>query len=197
MNRMFSAVTNHRFLKWVALPHALFIAVAWWTEAHDLIGILNPIDIALSVAVCIAFLPSLVDTIWGSRPIDSAAFMVAGVFLGWESNALRSVWSMVWRGLGAPEWLANTDFTSYVLFILGYGAVCHLLAPGAIGENVPRARWVKVGAWVGVGIFAAISVAHRDDVAAAIEWFHPPHDDAAQPPPTPRRGRDTPAPRQD
>ncbi len=179
MKRLVSIFTNRRFLRWVVAPHAVFFAVAWWTEARDLIGVLNPIDIALSVAVCIAFLPSLIDGIWGDLPVDSAVFMVAGIFLAWDANAMRSAWSLVWRALGAPDWLANTDFTSYFLFILGYGAVCHLLAPGAIGESVPGKRWVKIGAWVGVGVFAAISFSYRDDIATALQWLHPPHDQAA------------------
>ena len=78
---------------------------------------------ALSIAVCIAFLPSLIDGIWGPKPVDAALFMVGGVVLAWASNALRSTWSMIWRAMGAPEWLANTDFTSYMLFLLGYGLI--------------------------------------------------------------------------
>lgn len=181
MNRLVSGLANPRFLRWVVLPHAVFLGVAWRADAPQIIAIENPVDIALSVAVCIAFLPSVIDAVWGPKPVDSAAFMVAGVFLAWESNALRSVWSMVWRALGAPAWLADTDFTGYVLFVLGYGAVLHLLAPGAIGESVPRARWVKVGAWAGVGVLAAISFAHRDAMVGFLERLHPPHDAAPGP----------------
>ncbi len=179
MNRLHAflgALGNRRFLKWIVVPHAIFFAVAWWTDAPDLIAVLNPVTIALSVAVCVAFLPSVLDAIWGVEPFNSAAFMILGVFWGWYGNGLRQAWSMVWRALGAPEWLANTDFTSYVLFILSYGAVCHLLAPGAIGEQVPRHSAVKVGLWVGVGVFVGMSFAYRDTLFEMVQHFHPPHD---------------------
>ena len=176
MNRIYAVLTNRRFLRWIAIPHLTFFAVAWWTDAPDLIAVLNPVTIALSVAVCVAFLPSVIDAIWGVEPFNSAAFMILGVFWGWYGNALRQAWSMIWRALGAPQWLTNTDFTSYVLFILSYGAVCHLLAPGAIGETVPRHSAVKVGLWVGVGVFVSMSFAYRDTLLGAVEWFHPPHD---------------------
>ena len=80
-DRLTRNLTAPRFLRWIVFPHIVFFAVAWLTDAPPLIAVLNSVDIALSVAVCIAFLPSLVDGIWGDRPVDSALFMVAGVFL--------------------------------------------------------------------------------------------------------------------
>ena len=181
MTRLYAALTNRRFLRWIALPHFVYFAVAWWTSAPDLIAVLNPVCIALSVAVCVAFAPGVIDAIWGRQPFDSSAFMIVGVFYGWYGNALRQAWSMVWRALGAPEWLANTDFTTYVLFILSCGAAFHLLAPGAIGEKVPRHSAVRIGMWVGVGVFVGMSLSYRDTLFSFVEWFHPPHDMSAPP----------------
>ncbi len=90
---------------------------------------------------------------------------------------------MAWRAMGQPEWLANTDFTSYMLFVIGAGALFHLLAPGALDEDVPPKRWIKIGAWIGAGVLLAIVFAERDDIASFIQTFHPPHDQGAVVPP--------------
>ena len=159
----------------------VFFTVAWLTDAPALIAVLNSIDISLSVAVCIAFLPSASDAIFTDRPADKAIFLTLGVFCGWEGNSLRSGWSMAWRALGMPEWFANTDITSYILFVIGAGALFHLLAPGALNEDVPAKRWIKIGAWIGAGVFLAIVLIYFQDIAAYIHGLAPPHDKAVAP----------------
>ena len=142
---------------------------------------LNSIDIALSVAVCIAFLPSALEAVFQDRPADKAVFLTLGIFCGWEGNSLRSGWSMAWRALGMPDWFANTDITSSILFVIGAGALFHLLAPGALDEQIPPKRWIKIGAWVGVGVLLAISLTYLHDVAAFVHGLAPPHDRALAP----------------
>ncbi len=174
-------LTAPRFLRWIVLPHLVFFIVAWFTDAVPLIAVLNSVDISLSVAVCIAFLPSALDAVFQERPADKAVFLTLGVFCGWEGNSLRSGWSLAWRALGMPEWFANTDITSYILFVIGAGALYHLLAPGALDEDVPPRRWIKIGAWVGIGIFLAIILTYVHDIETFVHGLAPPHDRAAVP----------------
>ena len=181
MRRVLAALGNRRFLHWVVYPHLAFFALAWFTDAAPLIAVLNSVDIALSVAVCIAFLPSACDAMFGRGPADKAVFLTLGIFCGWEGNALRSGWSMAWRALGMPTWLADTDITSYILFVIGGGALYHLLAPGALNESVPPRRWIKIGAWVGTGVFLAIILTYLHDIETFVHGLAPPHDHAAVP----------------
>jgi hypothetical protein len=181
VRRLALHLTAPRFLRWVVLPHATFFAVAYVTDAPALIAVLNSVDIALSVAVCIAFLPSALDAIFRDGPADKAVFLTLGIFCGWEGNSLRSGWSLAWRALGMPDWFANTDMTSYILFVIGAGALFHLLAPGALDEDVPPKRWVKIGAWVGIGVLLAIALTYLHDIASFLHGLAPPHDRAASP----------------
>ena len=181
VRRFLLRLTTPRFLRWVVFPHVVFFIVAWFTDAPALIAVLNSVDIALSVAVCVAFLPSAADAIFGDQPADKAVFLTLGIFCGWEGNSLRSGWSMAWRALGMPEWFANTDITSYILFVIGAGALFHLLAPGALDEDVPAKRWIKIGAWIGAGVFLAIMLIYLQDIASYIHGLAPPHDKASAP----------------
>ncbi len=60
----------------------MFFIVAWYTDAPAFIAVLNAVDIALSAAVRIAFLPSAVDAIFEDRPADKAVFLTLGIFCG-------------------------------------------------------------------------------------------------------------------
>ena len=181
VHRVARYLTAPRFLRWVVFPHIAFFMIAWATEASALIAALNSIDIALSVAVCIAFLPSALDSVFRPGPADKAIFLTLGIFCGWVGNSLRSGWSMAWRALGMPDWFANTDMTSYILFWIGAGALFHLLAPGALDEQVPPKRWVKIGVWVGVGVLLAIALTCLHDIAGWVRGWAPPHDKAMFP----------------
>lgn len=176
LSRFAYRLTAPRFLKWIVFPHIVFFFTAWFTDAPPLIAVLNSVDIALSVAVCIAFLPSAIDAIFEDRPADKAVFLTLGIFCGWEGNALRSAWSTAWRALGMPDWLANTDLTSYILFVIGAGALFHMLGPGALDEDVPARRWIKIGAWVGCGVFLAIILIYLHEIEAYVHGLAPPHD---------------------
>lgn len=60
------------------------------TAASALTAVLNAIDIAPSVAVGIAFLPSALEAIFGDGPADGAVFLTLGIFGGWDGKASHS-----------------------------------------------------------------------------------------------------------
>ncbi len=82
MHRLIHSLTAPRFLRWVVAPHVAFFAIAWFTYAPPFIAVLNSVDIALSVAVCITFLPSALDAIFEGRPGDKAVFLTLGISSG-------------------------------------------------------------------------------------------------------------------
>ena len=51
-DRLTRSLTAPRFLRCIVLPHIVFFAVAWLTDAPPLIAVLTSVDTALSVAVC-------------------------------------------------------------------------------------------------------------------------------------------------
>ena len=175
-------LTAPRFLRWIVLPHLVFFVVAWLTDAPPLIAVLNSVDIALSVAVCIAFLPSALEAIFDDRPGRQGGVPHPRHLLRMgRATSLRAGWSMAWRALGMPDWFANTDITSYILFVIGAGALFHMLAPGVLDEEIPPKRWIKIGAWVGAGVLLAISLTYLHDISSFLHGLAPPHDRASLP----------------
>ena len=65
--------------------------------------------------------------------------------------------------------------------MIGAGALFHLLAPGALDEQVPPKRWFKIGAWVGIGVLLAITLTYLHDIEALVHRLAPPHDRQAAP----------------
>ena len=55
------------------------------------------------------------------------------------------------------------------------------MAPGALDEQVPPKRWVKIGAWVGIGVLLAITLTELHDIEALVHRLAPPHDRQAAP----------------
>ena len=88
---------------------------------------------------------------------------------------------LIWRPLGIPDWFANTDITSYILFVIGAGALFHLIALGTLEEDVPSRRWIKFDVWIGAGVFLAIVLTYLHDIEGYIHSLAPPHDRAGSP----------------
>lgn len=144
-----------RFWIFFVLPQAIFGVLAYATEAATLIPALNIAMVALAVGVCVAFAPSMVRFFAGRGPVDRGDALSLGIFTTWFATAFSGVWSLTWRWMGQPAWLANNDLVSYFRFIFVCGAVLHLVAPGAIEDRIPPTRWVKIGGAVALVVFVA------------------------------------------
>ncbi|WP_165361239.1 hypothetical protein [Lichenibacterium ramalinae] len=46
---------------------------------------------------------------------------------------------------------------------------------------MPPKRWVKIGAWVGIGVLLAITLTELHDIEALVHRLAPPHDRQAAP----------------
>ena len=176
-----AVLTNRRFVGYFVLPNLAFLVVSALTSSPALIAVLNLIVVALSVNVCIAFGPNVLDAIFGKRAIDKADLLSLGIFCSWFALVLRTVWSLVWRWFGQPLWLTNTAFSSYFIFIAACGAVFHLAAPGSVKESVPPLRWVKIGAWIALGVFVGLLLLYASDLQDKWHDLTGPNDRASTP----------------
>lgn len=147
-----------RFWACFVFPQAMFAALAWTTEAATLIPALNVAMVALAVGVCVAFSPSVIRFFSGRGWMDQGDALSIGIFTTWFATALNGGWSLTWRYLGQPAWLANNDFVSYFRYMFVAGAILHLVAPGAIADRIPPAQWVRIGSAVAITVFVAFAV---------------------------------------
>ena len=166
----FRLAFKRRFLVYAVLPNLLFALVAYLTPAEPLIVILNLVLISLSVTVCFAFAEEVFRFIFMDVPLDKGYLLIVGIFLTWSASVLRSGLSIVWRWLGEPPWITNTDFTNYFLFLMIVGAVLHVLSPGSISEQIPPKRWIRIGAAAGIGVFLALMLLYASNIRT--QWQH-------------------------
>ena len=148
-------LSGGRFWLCFALPQVIFVGMAYSTEAVTLIPALNVAVVALAAGVCVAFAPSVIRFFAGRGWMDRGDALSLGIFTTWFAALLNGGWSLTWRWLGQPAWLANNDFVSYFRYMLVCGAILHLDAPGAIEDRIPPARWVKIGGTVALVVFIA------------------------------------------
>ena len=139
--------------------HLAWGAVALATRAPALIELLNGLVLAVGCGVCVAFLANAGEAMRAERP-RADQILVAGIWWSWFAVIEQRVWSVVWRGLGTPMWLANSDFTTHFVSIALLAGLMHLAGPEAIDGRVPARQWVRIGLIVaaGLGGFAVLVV---------------------------------------
>lgn len=170
----FSASTFwRRFTTLFLLPQAFFAMVALPSEAPWLIGMLNGISLALSVGVCVAFVPAMVAIFFSPNQLEKGDYLSFGIWLTWLAVVMQAGWSIVWRSRGMPLWMANTDFTSYFLFMRTCGAVFHLAAPGAVDNRIPTRRWVMIGSLIAVAVALVLALGWVLNMVALRELARP------------------------
>lgn len=156
MKNKIVAILNARLWALFVLPNAVFLLIAYATDASWLINILNSVVLALAAGVCVAYAPGIYGILFTKEPAARHDWLVLGIFIAWMSMIEMRAWSIAWRWLGKPWQLVDSDFTSYGLFSLVIAAVMHLAAPGGVGNRVPTVRWIKIGVWIAVAVFIAI-----------------------------------------
>lgn len=181
MSRVLDVLLAPRLWTLFIAPNIAFLAVALATEAFELISVLNIVVVALATNVCVAFAPNVVDAIFSKRAADKADYISIGIFSAWFSIILGACLSLVYRYLGEPRWLVDTDFTSYRNFMLACAAVFHLAAPGSIKDRVPPIRWVRIGSIVAAAVFVALVALYSSDLRNAWRGVMTPHDHGAGP----------------
>lgn len=157
---------NRRFFWLFIVPNLVFAVVALLTNATAMISILNLALLAGAIGVCLAYGPSVLNTLTTGRAMDRADWLGVGIFCSWFSIVVIRAWSIVWRYLGKPEWLLESDIVSYALYLQLCAVVFHLAAPGAIGDRVPARRWINIGIFVAALIFVALVLGYMFDALA-------------------------------
>ncbi|MDB5177500.1 MAG: hypothetical protein JWN75_1168 [Candidatus Saccharibacteria bacterium] len=149
-----------RLLYMFVLPNVLFAIVALATSASTLITVLNAALFAIAVGVCLAYGPPVVRILMTEDQMDTADWLGVGIFCSWASIVFIRAWSIVWRSMGKPEWLLESDIVTYALYLQLCAAIFHLAAPGGINSRVPTRRWIDIGITVSVTIFVVLGVGY-------------------------------------
>ena len=119
-------------------------------SAASMIDIIRSMTFASSIAVVIAFSPPAWEALW-DRPASKSSILAVGIWLSWFAVANGSLQIILGYDFGQP-WVFRSVWNALTAAATFGGAVCHLLAPQAIGNIIPRRAWVYVGTVAGVGI---------------------------------------------
>lgn len=139
------------------IPNLLFLAALAALGPESLIEWLNAAIVALAAGVCVAYFTTTRDIILGRLPLNKVHWLAIGIFVSWFGTQIGRWWSIAWRWLGMPPWLANSWVVAYGLFLVACGAYFHLIADEAIGEErVPPRRWIRWGAIVAGAVFLMV-----------------------------------------
>lgn len=160
------AALKSRFFWLFIVPNIVFAVIALSTNASTLISVFNAALFAVAIGVCLAYGPPVFDSVLGSRYLDRADWLGLGIFCSWFSIVVMRGWSIVWRAVGKPEWLLESDIVTYALYLQLFAAVFHLAAPGALGDRVPPRHWINIGIVVAVLIFTALGLGYFFDALA-------------------------------
>jgi hypothetical protein len=99
------------------LPNIVFGIIAYLTPATGFIPVLNAALVALAIGVCLAYGPPVIAVLVGKRKMDRADWLGIGIFRSWSAVVVNRMWSIVWRYMGRPDWLLESDIVSYALWL--------------------------------------------------------------------------------
>lgn len=117
----------------------------------------NVILLSLACGIVVAYAPVAWDALRRGM-IDGASILAMGILASWAGVAVARIVSVVWRVLDKPvEWLDSPWWGTHIA-LSTIGAMCHLIAPEAVGGRIPTREWVRIGLMVAAGVFVGAGV---------------------------------------
>lgn len=112
----------------------------------------NVILLSLASGIVVAYAPVAWDALKRGM-IDGASILAIGILSSWAGVVVARSISILWRVVDKPvEWLDSPYWGLHILFST-IGAMCHLVAPEAVGGRIPTREWVRIGLMVAAGVF--------------------------------------------
>ena len=156
----------------LVLPAFVFFLLSYFTEDRALILVLNIAQAATATAVVVAFTPEVARILWSRTPMNRGSWMAYGIWVSWGFVIYRTVLSLVWRFLGQPTTLVNSDWVSVGFYGGVIGAICHIIKPGELNERVPTKEVIRIGLLLGGAVAVGLTVVNFPEIQAAWQGKH-------------------------
>lgn len=128
-----------------------YAATAWLGGGQVVNEAVNVFLFAFAAGTAVAYWPDFIAAV-RKRDLAPQDILAIGIFSAWSAVTIATIIAFSWRFAGKPpSWPDHPLWSARVLFSL-LGAVCHMLAPHAIGGTLPRRQWVRFGALVTVAV---------------------------------------------
>lgn len=112
----------------------------------------NVILLSLACGIVVAYAPVAWNALKRGM-IDGASILAIGILSSWAGVVVARSISILWRVVDKPvEWLDSPYWGTHIM-LSTIGAMCHLVAPEAVGGRIPTREWVRIGLMVAAGVF--------------------------------------------
>lgn len=163
-----NALLAPRLWRMFILPTLAFCALAYLTEDRALIMVLNIVQFGFASAVVTAFTPEVWRVMTGTRGMSRGSWMAYGIWMGWGAVVWRTGESLIWRAIGQPAWLINSDVTSAYLYFGCIAAAAHIIRPGELDERIPARETIRIGVIVGALAALGLACVYASEILALI-----------------------------
>jgi hypothetical protein len=156
----------------LVLPALVFTLLAYFTEDRALILVFNIAQAATATAVVVAFTPEAMRILWSKAPMNRGSWMAYGIWVGWGFVLYGNALSLVWRFMGQPAWLVNSDWVSVRFFGGIIAATCHIIKPGELNEKVPTREMIRIAVILGAAVAVGLTVVNWPEIQSAWRGKH-------------------------
>lgn len=122
--------------------------------------IVSSITFAVSVGVTVAYFGGAARASVRPHHLTRAYLLVLGIAAAWASNAARSMWTWTLRYFDRPEWMQDSLIPAFLIYILFWAGVFHLLATQAIDDDVPSQKWRQIGIVTAIAICVSLGLVY-------------------------------------
>lgn len=120
----------------------------YWTLAltipQQVLGeLVNGIRFTIAFSVTMAYSPAAIRALKANTMTDSQQ-LVLGLTIAWGAVAAISLWSTLGRFMGFETSVVMSDTSGSLVFLVAFGGLLHLTAPGMVNERIAigNLHWV-------------------------------------------------------
>jgi hypothetical protein len=132
--------------------------LAVFVKPVRLIEIENAFLIAAGFGVSVAYAPYAIQALRAKFP-SQGEILALGIWLAWIAIAAERVYSLVGRAMGKDIVFFNTSLHTAFIYVTLLGGVCHLIAPEAVEDRLPRKAWIRMGIIVAIAVLILFGLA--------------------------------------
>lgn len=154
-------VISSRVTRLVVIVAAIYWPLAWVMPFEYLRELLDGVAVATSLVVIAVYLPLTSEELLKNR-LDRSGRLLLGIVLSWLAVLLMRPWAIYGRLYGHGDGLSSSLLLGFILWVIIWAGVLHILAPGADTPHPPRRHWQSLS-WVLLigGLIAGLIIGAR------------------------------------
>lgn len=129
MERLIRGILRVEFWGPLLVAGLAFLVSAIFISRDDIALVVNAVDIAVWVAILMAYFPVLIRVL-REPEVKKDQHLVTGILLLWTALAFSRIWAIVFVLLGRPDYMQNALFTSFCYAAIAFSGYYFIKVPG-------------------------------------------------------------------